>query len=65
MKIVQCIWWTIWRERNNICFENVQNSLHSLQKIKMNCLSLFIFGVNVLVQTEDICDVFRLFIGNN
>lgn len=37
-----CIWWTIWRERNNRCFENVQNNL---QKVKMDCLGLFLFLV--------------------
>jgi len=35
-----CVWWTIWKERNNRSFENVQNSL---QKIKMNCLALLYF----------------------
>ncbi|WMV35469.1 hypothetical protein MTR67_028854 [Solanum verrucosum] len=40
-KIVpKCIWWTIWKERNQRCFENKSNHI---QKIKMNCLSLLYF----------------------
>ncbi|KAG5613959.1 hypothetical protein H5410_013783 [Solanum commersonii] len=26
-----CIWWSIWKERNNRSFENVQNSLHDVK----------------------------------
>jgi len=51
-----CVCWTIWKERNNRSFENVQNSL---QKIKMNCLALLYFWCkqDILARTEDIFDV--------
>ncbi|KAG5595439.1 hypothetical protein H5410_036671, partial [Solanum commersonii] len=50
-----CVCWTIWKERNNKSFENVQNSL---QKIKMNCLALLYFWCkqDILAKTEDIFD---------
>ena len=41
--IPACIWWSMWKERNLRCFQNKSNSI---QKIKMNCLVLFLFGVN-------------------
>lgn len=41
--IPTCIWWTIQRERNSKYFVDKGNSI---QKIKMNCLLLFYFGVN-------------------
>ncbi|XP_059277663.1 uncharacterized protein LOC132031768 [Lycium ferocissimum] len=59
-KIVpSCIWWTVWKERNQRCFENKQNNL---QKLKMNCLALFYFWCKqeILDQTEDIFDVLDL-----
>ncbi|WMV20541.1 hypothetical protein MTR67_013926 [Solanum verrucosum] len=34
------IWWTIWKERNQRCFEN--RSI-PFQSIKMNCLATFYF----------------------
>ena len=51
-----CIWWSIWKERNNRSFENVQNKL---QDVKMKCLALFYFWCkhSLLAQTEDIFDV--------
>ncbi|WMV38554.1 hypothetical protein MTR67_031939 [Solanum verrucosum] len=40
-KIVpSCIWWTIWKERNQRCFENKNIPF---QSIKMNCLATFYF----------------------
>lgn len=40
-KIVQdCIWWTIWLERNQRFFE--KNSC-SMENMKLNCLALFYF----------------------
>lgn len=38
--IPPCIWWTIWRERNNRCSENIANSV---QKLKWNCIKTFYF----------------------
>jgi len=35
-----CIWWTIWKERNQRCFENKNIPF---QSIKMNCLATFYF----------------------
>jgi len=37
-----CIWWTIWRERNQRCFENKSIPFQSL---KLNCLITFFFLV--------------------
>ena len=34
------IWWTIWRERNERCFENKNNNL---QEVKLKCILLFCF----------------------
>ena len=38
--IPACNWWSVWKERNLICF---QNKRYFIQKIKMNCLVLFLF----------------------
>ncbi|KAM3251621.1 hypothetical protein P3L10_005691 [Capsicum annuum] len=35
-----CIWWTVWKERNQRCFED---NYSSTQKLKMKCLALFYF----------------------
>lgn len=35
-----CIWWIVWKERNQRCFEDNYNST---QKVKMKCLALFYF----------------------
>ena len=50
-----CIWWTIWRERNDRCFENRDNNL---QEVKLKCLLLFCFWcTNVYSnETESIID---------
>ncbi|XP_060209407.1 uncharacterized protein LOC132636514 isoform X2 [Lycium barbarum] len=51
-----CIWWTIWEERNQRCFEDKANHF---QKIKMKCLGLFYFwckGIG-LEDNESISDV--------
>ena len=37
-----CIWWTIWRERNDRCFENVENNL---QEVKLKCIFVVLFLV--------------------
>ena len=39
-----CIWWTVWGERNKVCFED---KAISIQKLKLKCLGLFFFGVNI------------------
>lgn len=51
-----CKWWTVWKERNQRCFEDKQSGL---QMFKMNRLSLYYFWCkqNVLAQAEDIFDV--------
>lgn len=38
--IPACIWWTLWRERNERCFEG---NASNIQKIKSRCLSLLYF----------------------
>ncbi|WMV11609.1 hypothetical protein MTR67_004994, partial [Solanum verrucosum] len=38
--IPQCIWWTVWRERNGRCYEDRSNSI---QKVKWNCIISFYF----------------------
>ncbi|WMV12495.1 hypothetical protein MTR67_005880, partial [Solanum verrucosum] len=50
------IWWTIWRERNERCFENRNNDL---QEVKLKCILLFCFWcTNVYAnETESIIDV--------
>ncbi|KAG5580897.1 hypothetical protein H5410_051524 [Solanum commersonii] len=55
------IWWTIWIERNQRCFENKSCSL---QKLKMNYLVLFFFWCkHEYPQEED--DIPRLCAGPN
>lgn len=38
--IPACIWWTVWKERNGRHFEGTSSFI---EKIRMNCLSLFFF----------------------
>ncbi|XP_060197502.1 probable glycosyltransferase At3g07620 [Lycium barbarum] len=47
------IWWTVWKERNQRCFEDKQSSK---QKMKMNCLAIYYFWCKqeMLDQTVDI-----------
>ncbi|WMV36828.1 hypothetical protein MTR67_030213 [Solanum verrucosum] len=54
--ILACIWWTIWRERNDRCFENRNNNL---QEVKLKCILLFCFWcTNVYShETESVIDV--------
>ncbi|KAG5568097.1 hypothetical protein H5410_064887, partial [Solanum commersonii] len=49
-----CIWWTIWKERNQRCFEGKQNNI---QKIKANCLGLYYFWCKQVV-IEDVENIF-------
>ncbi|WMV29123.1 hypothetical protein MTR67_022508 [Solanum verrucosum] len=51
--IPHCIWWTIWKERNQRCFEGKQNNI---QKIKTNFLGLYYFWCKQVVigDTEDV-----------
>lgn len=51
-----CIWWTIWEERNQRCFEDKSSNI---QKIKMKCLALFYFWCKgkLLEDHESIFDV--------
>lgn len=51
-----CIWWTIWKERNQRCFEDNHSSI---QTLKMSCLMLFYFWCNqeYLEEGECIFDV--------
>uniref|UniRef100_A0A0V0HJ22 Putative ovule protein n=1 Tax=Solanum chacoense TaxID=4108 RepID=A0A0V0HJ22_SOLCH len=37
------IWWTIWKERNSRCFENIENSI---EQIKLNCILILCFWCN-------------------
>ena len=50
-----CIWWTMWRERNDRCFENRDNNL---QEVKLKCILWYCFGcTNVYFnETESIID---------
>ncbi|KAG5623143.1 hypothetical protein H5410_008361 [Solanum commersonii] len=54
--IPSCIWWTIWKERNDRCFED-RRSL--VQDIKLKCILLFCFWCTKLYSsdTESILDV--------
>ncbi|XP_059310048.1 uncharacterized protein LOC132061211 [Lycium ferocissimum] len=47
------IWWTVWKERNQRCFEDKQSSM---QKMKMNCLAIYYFWCKeeMVDQTADI-----------
>ena len=51
-----CIWWTVWKERNQRCFEGKKNNL---QNFKMNCIALYYFWCKqkVLVQVKELFDV--------
>uniref|UniRef100_M1CC58 Reverse transcriptase zinc-binding domain-containing protein n=1 Tax=Solanum tuberosum TaxID=4113 RepID=M1CC58_SOLTU len=51
-----CIWWTIWNERNQRCFEGKNNNI---QKIKINCLGLYYFWCKQVVigNSEDVSNV--------
>ncbi|KAG5609396.1 hypothetical protein H5410_020677 [Solanum commersonii] len=43
------IWWTIWKERNSRCFENIENSI---EQIKLNCILILCFWCNQ-IQSND------------
>ena len=51
-----CIWWTIWNDRNQRCFEEKNNNI---QKIKINCLGLYYFWCKqvVIENSEDVFNV--------
>ncbi|WMV10717.1 hypothetical protein MTR67_004102 [Solanum verrucosum] len=38
--VPSCIWWSIWKERNNRCFKNITNPM---QKVKENCINTLYF----------------------
>jgi len=48
-----CIWWTIWKERNQRCFEGKKSNI---LKIKTDCLGLYYFWCKEVVidSTEDV-----------
>ncbi|KAG5575132.1 hypothetical protein H5410_055266 [Solanum commersonii] len=50
-----CIWWTVWKERNQRCFEGKKNNF---QNFKMNCIALYYFWCKqkVLVQAKELLD---------
>ncbi|KAG5606996.1 hypothetical protein H5410_028488, partial [Solanum commersonii] len=54
-----CIWWTIWLERNQRCFENKSCSM---EKMKLKCLALFYFWCKHEYphEDEDITNIFNL-----
>ncbi|WMV38706.1 hypothetical protein MTR67_032091 [Solanum verrucosum] len=52
--VPSCIWWSIWKERNNRCFKNITNPM---QKVKENCINTLYFwckeeGIDDIVPTE-------------
>ena len=51
-----CIWWTVWKERNQRCFEGKKNNLRNF---KMNYIVLYYFWCKqkVLVHAEELFDV--------
>ena len=54
-----CIWWTVWKERNQRCFEGKKNNL---QNFKMNCIALYYFWCKQkVVQAEELFDVIDYF----
>ncbi|KAG5615862.1 hypothetical protein H5410_015686 [Solanum commersonii] len=55
-----CIWWTIWNERNYKKFEDKSNPM---QKVKLNCILLFIFWCkeNYVEETESLVDMIGSF----
>lgn len=40
--IPAAIWWSTWKERNSWCFGSIENSV---QKVKLNCIISYVFGV--------------------
>ncbi|WMV25514.1 hypothetical protein MTR67_018899 [Solanum verrucosum] len=47
--VLAAIWWTVWKERNSVCFEDTTSNMH---KIKMNCIVLLYFvcvKLNILI----------------
>ncbi|WMV15374.1 hypothetical protein MTR67_008759 [Solanum verrucosum] len=38
--IPHCIWWTVWKERNSMNFEDISNSIHKV-KWNLHCISIF------------------------
>lgn len=45
-----CIWWSIWKERNQRCYEDKSNTF---QKLKMNCLVFYLFLVYSWISQRD------------
>ena len=44
--ILACIWWSLWRERNHICFEDTDQSMDSLRGFTLQ--SFFLWANAVL-----------------
>ena len=56
--VPSCIWWSVWKERYNRCFENITNPM---QKVKENCINtLYLWckeeGIDEVEQPVDFLD---------
>jgi len=45
------ILWTIWKERNSRCFENIENSI---EQIKLNCILILCFWCNQIRSNDPV-----------
>ncbi|WMV19357.1 hypothetical protein MTR67_012742 [Solanum verrucosum] len=46
-----CIWWTIWKERNQRCFEGKKSNI---QKIKTYCYLFYFWCKQVVMDSTEI-----------